>query len=268
MPLNSRNSFRDTRVAAEFAEMIDAESAVNEEFNRETNVYVPTSESALIKEFSAEMSERAESESAEEDEVDYYTSAMKHETSPLCEGCGVDTFEIDEYYMVQFDIWKTVVPEEYQAGLLCIGCLEGYLGEELISEHFTEAPVNYCRSSSERLMNRWGQWFRDFDGPYETPEEIRAAAKELRKRFDGLVTRVGGKRVVRVPVDTNNIVRDGLTKVYLFRVPEKINVGDTVIAHDIAEEADFNAVVVAVESHKAYLRLDWDSSQPWEFASR
>lgn len=263
MPLNSSNPFRDTRVAAEFADMIDAESAVNEEFDRETNVYVPTSENDLKKEFNTEMSERAETASAEEDEGWIDEVDKPRELSNLCEGCGVDTLEIDEYYMVDFDMWKTVVPEEYQAGVLCIGCLEGYLGEELVSEHFIEAPVNYFPSKSERLMNRWGQWFRDFDGPYDTPEEMRADAKELRKRFDGLVTRVGGKRVVRVNVDTNNIVRDGLTKVYLFRIPEKINVGDTVIAHDIAEEADFNAVVVTVESHKAYLRVDWDSAQHW-----
>lgn len=267
MPLNSRNSFRDTRVAAEFAEMIDAEAAVNEEFDRETNVYVPITERDLIKSFNAEMSEKSEPVSVDEDlvdEVDYYeTPAMKRELSDLCEGCGVDTLEIDEYYMVQFDIWKTVVPKEYQYDLLCIGCLEGYLGRELVSEDFIEAPVNYCRSKSERLMNRWGQWFRDFDGPYESPEDIHADAKELGKRFDGLVTRVSGKRVVRVTVDTNNIARGDLTKVYLFRVPEKINVGDTVIAHDIAEEADFNAVVVTVENNKAYLRLDWDSAQPW-----
>jgi hypothetical protein len=272
MPLNSRNSFRDARVAAEFAEMIDAESAVNEDFDKETNVYVPISETNLIKSYSIEMSEKKEPVSvapvpSDEDEAgeidDYEDSAEKRELSLLCEGCGVDTLEIDEYYMVQFDLWKMFVPKEIQRQVLCIGCLEGYLGRELVSEDFIEAPVNYCRSESERLMNRMGQWFRDFDGPHETPEEIHAAAKEMRKRFDGKVKRAGPKYLVRVDVDTNNIVRGGLTLARLVRVADEINVGDTVLAHDMAEEADFFATVEAVEGKRAYLKLDWDSAVPW-----
>lgn len=71
------------------------------------------------------------------------------------------------------------------------------------------------------------------------------------------------KQVIRISVDTNNIVRGGLTKAYLHRLTEEINVGDAVIAHDFAEEADFKAVVIAIEGNKSYLELDWDSAQPW-----
>ena len=188
---------------------------------------------------------------------------QKRKLSSLCEGCKVDTFEIDEYYMVQFDIWQTVVPKEFQRDVLCIGCLEGYLGRQLISEDFIEAPINYMPSKSERLMNRWGQWFRDFDGPYENPEELQAAARELGERIDGLVKRTGPKYMVRVDVDTNNLVRDGLTLARLLRVVDEINVGDTVIAHDYAEEADFFAQVVTVEGKRVYLRIDWDTANPW-----
>lgn len=183
MTLNSRNSFRDTRVAAEFAEIIDAEAAVNEEFDRETDVYVP-------------ISERKETQGTAETKVVETTTHVYERTAEdrelfRCQGCNVDTLEIDEYYMVQFHIWKSAVPVKFQDHVLCIGCLEGYLGRELVSEDFIEAPVNYFPSKSERLMNRWGQWFRDFDGPYETPEEMHADAEELGKRFDGLVTRNG-----------------------------------------------------------------------------
>lgn len=71
------------------------------------------------------------------------------------------------------------------------------------------------------------------------------------------------KKLVMIPVDTNNIILHGLTKASLHRVTDEIHVGDNVIAHDIAEEADFNAVVVALVGNKAHLRLDWDSEQPW-----
>lgn len=188
---------------------------------------------------------------------------VEKESSMNCRGCGVDTAEIDEYYMVQFDLWKIYVPKEIQRQVLCIGCLEGYLGRQLVSEDFIEAPINYSPSKSERLMNRLGSWFRDFDGLNETPEDIRAAAKEMRKRFDGKVKRDGPKYLVRVDVDTNNIVRGGLTLARLVRVADEINVGDTVLAHDMAEAADFFATVEAVEGKRAYLKLDWDSGVPW-----
>lgn len=71
-------------------------------------------------------------------------------------------------------------------------------------------------------------------------------------------------KVIKIPVDTNNIILDGLTKASLHRVTDELHVGDHVIAHDIAESADFDAVVVAVMETTAQLRLDWDSAQPWE----
>lgn len=180
-----------------------------------------------------------------------------------CQGCGVDTGEIDEYYMVQFDLWKIFVPKEIQRDILCVGCLEGYLGRQLVSEDFIEAPINYSPSKSERLMNRLGQWFRDFDGPFEAPGEIHAAAKEMRKRADGRIKREGRKYLVRVDVDTNDIIRGGLTLARLVRVFDEINVGDTVLAHDYAEKADFFATVEAIEGKRAYLKLDWDSGVHW-----
>lgn len=188
---------------------------------------------------------------------------VEEEFSMLCRGCGVDTDEIDEYYMVQFDIWQTFVPKEHLRQVLCIGCLEGYLGRQLISEDFIEAPVNYTRDKSERLLNRMGQWFREFDGPYETDEERVKSWNELGRRLDGKVKREGPKYLVRVDVDTNNIVRGGLTLARLLRVVDEINVGDTVLAHDYAEGADFFATVEAVEGKRAYLKLDWDTAKPW-----
>ena len=72
------------------------------------------------------------------------------------------------------------------------------------------------------------------------------------------------KKLIRLSVDTNNIIMGGLTKANLHRLTDEIHVGDHVIAHDIAEAADFNAVVVALIGNTAHLRLDWDSAQPWD----
>jgi hypothetical protein len=93
---------------------------------------------------------------------------------------------------------------------------------------------------------------------------MQALRLKISKLFDGgWYAEMVEKQVVRISVDTNNIILGGLTKAYLSRLTDEINVGDTVIAHDLAEEADFNAVVVALMGNKAHLRLDWDSAQPW-----
>lgn len=72
------------------------------------------------------------------------------------------------------------------------------------------------------------------------------------------------KKLVIIPVDTNNVILDGLTKASLHRVTDEVHVGDNVVARDIAEAADFSAIVVALVGNKAHLRLDWDSAQQME----
>jgi hypothetical protein len=72
------------------------------------------------------------------------------------------------------------------------------------------------------------------------------------------------EKLVRIYVDTNNIILGGLTKASLRRITEDLRVGDNVIARDIAEMADFSAVVVEIVGNKANLRLDWDTAQPWD----
>lgn len=71
-----------------------------------------------------------------------------------CLDCDVNTLENDEYYMIQFDMWKRIHPDN--DGMLCIGCLEKRLGRELIAADFIDAPVNNLDSGikSERLINR------------------------------------------------------------------------------------------------------------------
>lgn len=101
------------------------------------------------------------------------------EVSPLCQVCGEDTEALAEYYMVKFELWKASVPFEMQGGMLCVGCLEGLLGRELVREDFLEAPVNYSANKSERLLARLGEWFRAADGPFESPDEMKKTMDRL-----------------------------------------------------------------------------------------
>lgn len=71
----------------------------------------------------------------------------------LCLDCGVDTGEIDEYYMVRDDVWLAAV-ESKSSGMLCIGCLEKRLGRTLAHTDFTDAPVNFMGPFSMRLRDR------------------------------------------------------------------------------------------------------------------
>ena len=78
--------------------------------------------------------------------------------SMLCIECGVDTGDIDEYYMVQDEVWHHVNPD--RDGMLCIGCLEKRLGRKLTPADFIECPLNddhheYIKSA--RLLDRMGQ---------------------------------------------------------------------------------------------------------------
>jgi len=58
-----------------------------------------------------------------------------------CVDCRVNTDEIAEYYMVQFDLWESAGMDP-DGGMLCIGCLEERLGRELVGADFLDAPIN------------------------------------------------------------------------------------------------------------------------------
>lgn len=106
----------------------------------------------------------------------------------LCYDCGVDTVRIKEYYMIQFELWETAIPADIQHRELCLGCLETRLGRQLVSTDFIEAPVNYTKDKSERLLNRLGPWFRDFDN-WGLKDYKGKSLSELSDRIDGKIIR-------------------------------------------------------------------------------
>lgn len=76
----------------------------------------------------------------------------------LCVDCGVNCFEIKEYYMVSDACWKRAGMKPHN-GFLCIGCLEERLGQKLKSFNFKECPLNWRNIilpeyASTRLISR------------------------------------------------------------------------------------------------------------------
>jgi hypothetical protein len=69
-----------------------------------------------------------------------------------CLDCGVDTVAINEFYMVNDDIWR--VANSGLEGMLCIPCLERRLGRTLGQNDFSDAPCNSTFVLSGRLKQR------------------------------------------------------------------------------------------------------------------
>lgn len=75
----------------------------------------------------------------------------------LCEDCELNVFEMREYYMIHDMVWGSVVRQEHQHILLCIGCIEARLGRTLTPADFTFCGVNVCANKkSMRLLDRMG----------------------------------------------------------------------------------------------------------------
>ena len=72
--------------------------------------------------------------------TDSFTDWVEFEAGWLCLDCNGHTLEMDEYYMVQFHVWKEANPEN--DGMLCISCLEKRLGRILVPDDFLDCPLN------------------------------------------------------------------------------------------------------------------------------
>ena len=67
-----------------------------------------------------------------------------------CADCGVGTFTLGEWYMVDYEVWeqawlcrrKSWHGKLPGTEILCIGCLEKRIGRTLTSSDFIDAPCN------------------------------------------------------------------------------------------------------------------------------
>jgi hypothetical protein len=80
-----------------------------------------------------------------------------------CWDCTVNTLDINEYYMVDDELWKTgtiYAANDNYCGtdvMLCIGCLENRIGGKLEPDDFPDYPINRgFFDYSARLANRLG----------------------------------------------------------------------------------------------------------------
>lgn len=98
------------------------------------------------------------------------TDEMKEELKEFdCVDCSENTSRwfLAEYYMVDFDLWNSVMGSQ-NTGMLCIGCLEARIGRELTSADFIEAPINYgIFGASDRLKDRLGARFTESKNWFE-----------------------------------------------------------------------------------------------------
>lgn len=71
-----------------------------------------------------------------------------------CIDCGIDTKAVNEYYMVQDELWEAHGPVR---GMLCIGCLEARIGRQLTPADFSDCLLNTRPfKKSLRLAQRLG----------------------------------------------------------------------------------------------------------------
>jgi hypothetical protein len=56
-----------------------------------------------------------------------------------CVDCRINTAKIGEYYVVEDKIWAAA---NIDGGMLCIGCLELRLGQQLTRQDFKDCPLN------------------------------------------------------------------------------------------------------------------------------
>lgn len=101
-----------------------------------------------------------------EDDISWYLFKRKkaleeakswvlHMRTMRCVSCSMNTDS--EYYMVEDHLWIRSGLGANE-GMLCIGCLESRIGQQLTWQDFTDAPINWSiRASShksERLISR------------------------------------------------------------------------------------------------------------------
>lgn len=81
------------------------------------------------------------------------------EVAFLCMDCGVNTQEINEYYMLQNDLWYDITSHTCGRGMLCLGCVEHRLERQLEPVDFRKGvPVNEgFFPQSERFLDRIGK---------------------------------------------------------------------------------------------------------------
>ena len=61
-------------------------------------------------------------------------------SSVYCLDCGVDTYKIEQYYMLRNGVWRSI--NFKRSGMLCLACAERRLGRPLAAPDFASVPVN------------------------------------------------------------------------------------------------------------------------------
>lgn len=81
---------------------------------------------------------------------------MAKPNGSICMDCGENTSMLREFFMLEQDLWDSIITTSERTGMLCIGCVEGRLGDQLRPQDFDPAWRHLSPMPSPRLLLRRG----------------------------------------------------------------------------------------------------------------
>jgi hypothetical protein len=75
-------------------------------------------------------------------EIDEILARCRVDRLFACMGCGRDTLNARDYYMLRHELWELIIPGS--AGMLCRRCCERRLGRDLVDGDFLVDPREYA----------------------------------------------------------------------------------------------------------------------------
>ena len=83
------------------------------------------------------------------------TKFVSNDWRDRCLDCDVCVYSINEYYMVNDDVWAEAgMKQPDYSGQLCISCLEVRLNRILTPDDFLDLPINKGKKSTRKRNER------------------------------------------------------------------------------------------------------------------
>lgn len=117
------------------------------------------------------------------------TKFVSNDWRDRCLDCDVCVYSINEYYMVNDDVWAEAgMKQPDYSGQLCISCLEVRLNRELRSYDFSDFPINKGesqRASATSALSVMCQNFSMHDlMDLSTQKSLRAKLLVFKREFE------------------------------------------------------------------------------------
>jgi hypothetical protein len=73
-----------------------------------------------------------------------------------CMDCELNTSRLREHFMLEQDVWESIIRLSERDGMLCVGCVELRLGRTLTPDDFDPAWRHLSPQPSAMLLSRRG----------------------------------------------------------------------------------------------------------------